>query len=303
VNYVTSRYDSRGIMIHGKTADRASHTILPFYAKVDVRISGIISYIRGQQATYIPPDHPTAPLKGGWLVRDATINPPLDEETMRGSGDVIMRVVDLEGFPPPYAATNSPDKPDSSSPPGPENPSPTLLTPHSEIAYLASVPPLPLCMNLEIWKAHAILDRRLDFGRGTVFLKSSLTFQAMTRKATWYQFATTLELLESLTDPSTEGTEGNDVAIFIHLRLLRPILSIALMLMSLPLVLGGYGRNMFINLGFALGNSAIFYGALIFTQYLASSTGSNLISPALSVWAPLIGFGTLASLRWGQIRT
>ena len=31
--------------------------------------------------------------------------------------------------------------------------------------------------------------------------------------------------------------------------------------MSLPLVLGGYGRNMFINLGFALGNSAIFYGA------------------------------------------
>ncbi len=38
--------------------------------------------------------------------------------------------------------------------------------------------------------------------------------------------------------------------------------------MSLPLVLGGYGRNTFINLGFALGNSALFYGALILCTYL-----------------------------------
>jgi lipopolysaccharide export system permease protein len=122
----------------------------------------------------------------------------------------------------------------------------------------------------------------------------------MTRKANWYQFANTVELLESLTDPSTEGSEGTDVAIFVHLRLLRPVLSMALLLTSLPLVLGGYGRNMFINLGFALGTSAFFYGSLIFTQYLASFA---LIPPALSAWGPLMGFGTIATLRWGQIRT
>ena len=58
--------------------------------------------------------------------------------------------------------------------------------------------------------------------------------------------------------------------------------------MSLPLVLGGYGRNMFINLGFALGNSAIFYGTLIFTQYLG---GFQIISPPMTAWAPLMGFG------------
>ncbi len=88
--------------------------------------------------------------------------------------------------------------------------------------------------------------------------------------------------------------------IFVHLRLLRPVLGFTLLLMSLPLVLGGYGRNMFINLGFALGNSAIFYGTLIFTQYLGSFT---VISPAMTAWAPLMGFGFIASLRWGQIRT
>ena len=69
-------------------------------------------------------------------------------------------------------------------------------------------------------------------------------------------------------DPASEGTERADITIYIHVRLLRPILTLTLMFMSLPLVLGGYGRNMFINLGFALGNSAIFYGMLLLCQYL-----------------------------------
>jgi lipopolysaccharide export system permease protein len=300
VTYVTSRYDSRGIMIHGKQADRATKTILTLSATTDPRIFGTIFKIDGQQATYIPPDHPTAPLKGGWLVREATINPPLDDETLRASGDILTRVVDLDGFPPPFETTATPEKQDRAAPRPPENPSPTLLVPHSEIAYLASVPPLPLSLYLGIWKAHALLDRRHDFGRGTFFLKSTLTFQAMTRKANWFQFATTNELIESLTDPSTEGSEGIEVAIFVHFRLLRPILSMVLLFLSLPLVLGGYGRNMFINLGLALGNSAIFYGALIFTQYLGTFT---LLSPPTTAWVPLIAFGTLASLRWDQIRT
>ena len=65
------------------------------------------------------------------------------------------------------------------------------------------MPPLPLGLNLGIWRTHVLLDRKLDFGRGTYFLRSSLTFQAMTRKLSWYPFATTTELLQSLTDPST----------------------------------------------------------------------------------------------------
>jgi lipopolysaccharide export system permease protein len=300
VNYVSSRYDSRGIMIHGKYADRASRTLFPFYATIGVRIFGSIREIEGQQATYLPPDDPRAPLKGGWLVREATINPPLDEETLRGTGALLSRVSDLSGFPPPLAeATKSPQPDEAGSPPT-ENLTATLLTPHSEITHLSTLAPLPLGLNLVFWKTHALLDRRLDFGRGTYFLKSSLTFQAMTRKANWYQYAPTLDLLESLTDPATVGSESTDVAIFVHLRILRPFLGLTLLFMSLPLVLGGYGRNMFINLGFALGNSAIFYGMLIFTQYLGSFT---VISPPLTAWAPLIGFGTIATLRWGRIRT
>ena len=133
----------------------------------------------------------------------------------------------------------------------------------------------------------------------TYFLKSSLSFKAMTRKPNWYQDASMAELLDGLSDPASEGTERADITMWIHVRLLRPILSITLMFMTLPLVLGGYGRNMFINLGFALGNSGMFYAGVMLCQYLGSTRCS------LPRWPP--GCPSSSSLswprRWDRIRT
>ena len=301
VNSVAIRIDSHENVIHAKQADRATRTIMPFFCTIDKGNFGSILELDGQQATYIPPDHPTAPFKGGWLVREATINPPVDDDVLNEGAGILVRVDDERDFPPPLVLASKADENDLSRPVTPEFVPSALLTPHSEVDYLASLPPLPFCMNFELWRLNTMLDRRMEFGRATYFLKSSVTFQAMTRKANWQNFAKTSELLESLSDPSTgTGSEAIEVAIFLHSRLLRPFLSLSLLFMSLPLVLGGYGRNMFINLGFALGNSAIFYGALLFTQYLG---GFTIISPPMTVWAPLMVFGFIASLRWGQIRT
>ena len=79
------------------------------------------------------------------------------------------------------------------------------------------------------------------------------------------------ELVDGLADPATDRTERGDITIGIHVRLLRPVLSLTLLFMTLPLVLGGYDRNMFLNLGFALGNSAIFYGSIWFASIWAAT--------------------------------
>ena len=64
-------------------ADRATRTIINrFYATIPFSVFGTIREIEGRQATYIPPDHPRAPLKGGWLIRGATLNPPLEPELL-----------------------------------------------------------------------------------------------------------------------------------------------------------------------------------------------------------------------------
>ena len=168
-----------------------------------------------------------------------------------------------------------------------------MLTPHSELVYVASAAPLPFALDLGLWRAHVLLDRRLDLGRGTYFLKSALSFQVLTRKSNWYQFATTPDLLQSLTDPSLEGSQELDVEIFLHGRLLRPVLSMALLFMSLPLVLGGYGRRHVHQPGLRPGE----LGGVLRRAHLRPvprQLRRSSIPP--TAWAPLMGFGMIATL-------
>ncbi|MCA1682605.1 MAG: LptF/LptG family permease [Actinobacteria bacterium] len=133
----------------------------------------------------------------------------------------------------------------------------------------------------------------------TYFLRTPLSFAAVTRPRQWYQYAPTAELIRGLTDPAN-GPEKMDIAVFLHNRLLRPLISLALLLLSLPQVLGGYGRNMFVGLGISLGTAAVFYAVNFVSQYLGAH---EVMSPELAAWAPLIGFGTIAVARWDTIRT
>jgi hypothetical protein len=338
-----SRKDSNGVLIQGSFGDRATNTIVPTYVTVTRKLFGKTWTITGRQATYIPVDHPTAPLKGGWLIREATIDPPLDEETLRTSGELIHRVDNIEAYPKGYTGNRKNVSPARASnvevallphseiaylaslPPFPGAILPLGLPlqaaldrkndpraandlaptgrgflPHSEITYLASLPPLPGVFSPLAMKLQMVLDEKSDLGRTAYFLKTSLTFKAMTRGLKWIDYATTPELIRSLTDPGVDWIDRKKIAMRLHVRLLRPLLSLALVGMSLPLVLGGYGRNMFINLGFALGNSAIFYGSLLFTGYLGDF---DMISMPMVAWGPMMLFGVIATLRWGQIRT
>jgi lipopolysaccharide export system permease protein len=243
---VSSRYDSRRVMAEGSEADRATRTIINrFNATIPWEVFGSIRKIEAKQATYVPVEAARAPIRGGWLIRGATLTPPLDTELLEQGASILTKVADPTGFPPPYG------------------------------------------------------DPAVLLG-DTYFLKTSLSFKAMTRKPNWYQYASMGELLDGLADPSSEGTERSDITMTIHVRLLKPILTLTLLFMSLPLVLGGYGRNMFINLGFALGNAAMFYGARILFEYLGSS---GFVAPSLAAWLPLFIFALLATWRWDQIRT
>jgi lipopolysaccharide export system permease protein len=299
--HVSGRLDPQEIFIHGVDADRATQTIFPFYATLDVPVLGSIHDLKGRQATYIPPDHPTAPITGGWLVRGASINPAIEDEQFRASQQVLFRVENLKGFPPPYVPPNKEEaQPGISAAAFALAADTAEMIPHSELLYFAMPQPLLAGGNIAFLQVNSLLDRKVDVSHGTFFLKSSLTFQAMTRKTKWYQFAPTRDLLLSLSDPSTAGSERVEVAVFVHGRILRPVLGMNLLFMSLPLVLGGYGRNTFINLGFALGNSAIFYGAILCSSYLGTFRD---ITPELSAWLPLMIFAAIAAYRWGQIRT
>jgi lipopolysaccharide export system permease protein len=243
---VSSRTDPQRIILAGKEADRASQTILQFAATIDWTLFGQPHEVKGAQATYVPADHPTAPLKGGWLVRGvAKVNPEMSDEELAETSGVLTKVTDVSKFPPPKGDPK-------------------------------------------------------DLIGDAYFLKSSLNFQSMTRKLHWYEYANTWELLNALADRGTDAHELDDISLFLHSRLLRPAMSLTLLFMTLPLVLSGYGRNSFISLGLALGNSAMFYSIQLLSRFLG---GSGWLGHEMASWAPLMGFAGLATIRWGKIRT
>ena len=144
------------------------------------------------------------------------------------------------------------------------------------------------------------MDVKLAEVGDAYFFRTNVSFRAVTRnRSQWYRFATTADLIGAISDPACRP-EWTDINIFLHGRVLRPFLSLSLLLVSLPLVLGGDGRNMFVNLGLSLGTSALFYASLFLAQYLASNAE---LTPELAAWAPLLGFATLAVTRWDTIRT
>ena len=240
--FVSGRVDSRGIYLHGNDADRSQMTVLFFYATFPVNVFGKIHELDARQARYIPPDETKSPMQGGWLLRGARLNVPV--EPGADPDRILTKLESDAGFPPPL----------------------------KDVSVV---------------------------GGDMYFLKTGINFQAITRKRQWYNFATTIDLIRGLSDPANEP-EKIDIAVFLHNRLLRPLLSLVLLFMSLPQVLGGYGRNMFINLGLSLGTAGLFYGICFMTQYLGTH---SVLPPELAAWGPLIVFGSFAAGRWGSIRT
>lgn len=133
----------------------------------------------------------------------------------------------------------------------------------------------------------------------TYFLKSDCTFAAVTRNRQWYMYAPTRDLIQAMYDPSNRG-DRRDIEVFLHTRLIRPLTGLCLMCLSLPLVLGGAGRNMFVNLGLSLGTSGVFYAFLFMCSYFG---GLGALSSELAAWLPLFIFGVVAVIRWDKIQT
>ena len=93
------------------------------------------------------------------------------------SGEILSRVDDLEGFPPPLVVPgrvdNRPDAP-AAAHVRESRPERAHAPFGNRLSGLAA--PLPFALDLGLWRIHVLLDRKLDLGRGTYFLKSSLTF-------------------------------------------------------------------------------------------------------------------------------
>jgi lipopolysaccharide export system permease protein len=118
------------------------------------------------------------------------------------------------------------------------------------------------------------------------FVVSEVTFDQLTGNESFRQFASTLQLIAGLRNPSMDF--GPDVRVAIHGRMVQPLLDLTLLFIGLPLVASRESRNVFIAIGQCMGLVAVFLLVVIGFQQLGRAM--FLLSPAQAAWAPLMLF-------------
>jgi lipopolysaccharide export system permease protein len=150
--------------------------------------------------------------------------------------------------------------------------------------------------DLEVGSIDDVLDM-IDPGRYFLYTKE-VTFEAVTRQARWYQFASTAKLRELLR--TTDSRRLAPMAVLFHMRLTRPILGILLVFLGLSMILRDQNRHVFISAGMCLVVCALFFAAIFGCKYLGEN---DYLSPALAAWMPVLVFGPFAFTLFDAIHT
>jgi lipopolysaccharide export system permease protein len=134
---------------------------------------------------------------------------------------------------------------------------------------------------------------------GQYFLRvQEVDFDALTRNKNWYMFASTPRLREMLNRP--DGKRQPAIAVLFHMRLTRPVLGVLLVILGLSLILRNPNRNVFVGVGLCLIMCALFFAAIFTGRQLGDT---ELVSPVLAAWVPVLLFGPLAFSMFDAIHT
>lgn len=124
------------------------------------------------------------------------------------------------------------------------------------------------------------------------FVISEVSFEQMIGSANWRQYSSTPELVRSIANPSL-GL-GPDVPLRVHSRFVAPLLDMSLALLGIPLVVGPNRRGIFVAVGLCVLMTMVFFAVVMGSHALATS---DMFSPSLGAWIPLLILGPLAAWR------
>lgn len=119
---------------------------------------------------------------------------------------------------------------------------------------------------------------------GKYFVQTrEVDFDVVTRPANWYLYAATWEIYSQLN--SAEVRRQPAVAVLFHMRLVRPVAGMLLIIIGLSIILQDHTRNVFINVGLCLILYVLYYGLVYGCKFLGEN---DYLAPALAAWVPVL---------------
>jgi len=152
--------------------------------------------------------------------------------------------------------------------------------------------------KIDGWERKDVLET-IASDPGKYFLHTQkVDFDSLTRQSKWFQLASTVRLYEELQRPDTVRVP--QMAVLFHMRLTRPVLGMILVFMGLSVILTDQNRNVFISAGLCLVLCALFFAAIFASKQLGDT---DILSPALAAWLPVLVFGPLAFVMFDAVHT
>lgn len=133
---------------------------------------------------------------------------------------------------------------------------------------------------------------------GQVFVVTQMPFKLLANGSAWRSYASTRELIDELSSPSTEL--GADVRVAVHTRMVQPVIDTTLLMLGLPLMFSRRQRNVFLSIGICLSVAIAFTLATVACQSLG---GLSLLRPTLAAWLPIMVFLPIAVGMSQTLRT
>jgi len=134
---------------------------------------------------------------------------------------------------------------------------------------------------------------------GKYFLRvREATFQRVTQGQKTQQFVSSETLFHLM--ERTDVGRMNSLAVTFHMRLVRPIVGMLLVVMGLSIILRDQTRHVFISAGLCLVMCAVFFAVVFGGKFLGTG---DYVSPAMAAWLPVLVFGPLAIALYDAIHT
>ncbi|MEL7496826.1 MAG: LptF/LptG family permease [Planctomycetota bacterium] len=157
--------------------------------------------------------------------------------------------------------------------------------------------------SLEVEEGKTIFFSQSDqawLGPNQCFVRCTFDVDEMAYGNQLAAYRSTKEMIDALREPATHtrSTRKNKVAV--HARIVKPILDLTLLLLGLPMVIGGIERNVFVSAGVCFWIII----AVQLTAIVSYALGtSSLIQPAaLAAWLPVLIYVPLAAVALRRLK-
>jgi len=132
------------------------------------------------------------------------------------------------------------------------------------------------------------------------FVVSDVSFEQLYNRGRNLKLLSSMQLIQRIQNPSTGLVPVRAQSLALHVRITRPLLSLATIAAALPLVLRKESRSLILNMTICSVVLGTLYGV---TQACHAVGTSGLLRPDLAAWIPLIICGTTSTWVAGQVQT